>query len=121
MKDLRLQISRWITNNLGDNFWGEGNNCPPGTAQKLIFGEPDDDGIPMHIATTYNNDGFELWIGYRKGAWELFFKAEHARRLAWFILWDWWAKGTWFGLKRKIWYWGLHNIVESYKKYKPTR
>lgn len=110
------QLYNWIYYHLGDD-WG-GNPSPPGTAPKLVFGEPDDDGEPMHIATTYNNDGFELWLGYRKGRWNVFYRDNHARRLAWFIIWDWWIKSTWFGLKRKIWYQALHYRVEN--RHKPT-
>jgi hypothetical protein len=65
----------------------------------------------MEIATT-GNDGFELWLGYPH-KWHAFYRSDHARRLAWFILWEWWIKGTWCGLKRNLWYWALHiRVVE---------
>lgn len=107
-------VFRWFS---GDPFEESGFSCvPPGAECELVFGEPDDDGKPMHIATTYNNDGFEVWIGYRNAGWLHFHKAEHARRLAWFILWDWWIVATWCGLKRKIWYWALRQEVKRQKR-----
>lgn len=108
---MKEKLARFIYNKLGDD-WG-GTPSPPGVNCRLEFGEPDDDGQPMHIATTDNNDGFELWIGYSH-KWLFFTRAEHARKLAWFILWQWWAKGTWFGLKRKLWYWALHVEVSGF-------
>lgn len=107
-----LKIARWIRYHLAAGPDKEEHNIP-GTEPKLEFGDLDDDGRPMHVATTYNNDGFELWLGYR-WKWHVFYKDKDARRLAWFILWDWWAKSTWFGLKRRIWYWANRQIVKSY-------
>lgn len=87
----------------------------PGEECRLLFGEIDD-GHPMFTATTYNNDGFELWIAYTRGRWLVHFDAKEARQLAWFILWDWWAVSTWFGLKRKLWYWALRTILDDGRK-----
>ncbi len=102
---MKLLLAEWIYKHLGVN-----DGHPPGSECELDFGELEEDGRPMQIARTYNNDGFELWLGYWN-KWHVFYQQEHARQLAWFILWDWWAKSTWFGLKRKIWYWALHQIV----------
>lgn len=108
-----LKFAYWIHYVFGDEFGG--GAAPPGSTQRLVFGEPDDDGEPMNVATTYNNDGHDLWLGYRRAGWQAHYRAKDARRLAWFILWDWWTVSTWFGLKRRIWYLSLHIIVESYK------
>lgn len=78
----------------------------PGSECKLEFGEMDGDQ-PMFIATTYNNDGHELWIGYNKAGWCFHCRAKDARKLAWFILWNWWIVSTWCGIKRKMWFWSL--------------
>jgi hypothetical protein len=107
------KLDAWIYKNLGDE-WG-GSPSPPGTAAKLEFGEMDE-GRPMFVATTDGNDGFELWIGYRH-KWLFHCREDDARRLAWFIVWDWWIKGTWFGLKRHIWYGALSRMVRRNKKW----
>ncbi len=70
------------------------------------------DGV-HHVYRT-NNDGFELWMGY-PNEWHHHMHSKDARRLAWFILWTWWAKGTWFGLKRWIWYKALNKHVNRFK------
>jgi hypothetical protein len=108
-----MRLADWIFTYLGGG--GDGWCVPPGANSRLEFGEPSDDGRPMHVATTYNNDGFELWLGYRKGRWHCFFQARDARRLAWWILWRWWFMDTWCGLKRTIWYWALHRRVTAYR------
>lgn len=100
MKD---KLFDWIFNSLGDDFGGHPR--PPGTKQELEFGDFDN-GSPMYVATTYNNDGFELWLG-TSYEWHIHFAAQDARRLAWFILWQWWIVGTWCGLKRWLWYTAL--------------
>ena len=112
---MKMKLSRWLYNTLGAD-WG-GTPSPPGSECELDFGELDGNKNdpssmrPMYVARTYCNDGFELWLGTHD-KWHVFYSAKHARRLAWFILWDWWAVSTWFGLKRELWYWALHNIVE---------
>lgn len=97
--------------------WFSGNpkeHCtPPGSEVWKAFGEEYEEGKRLFTATTYNNDGFELWIGYTDGKWIAHFSRNDALELAWIIIWDWWIKSTWFGLKRKIWYWALHQKVNA--------
>jgi hypothetical protein len=111
---MNMKIAKWIHKNLGDE-WG-GTPGPPGVLAELDFGGLDTDGRSMFVARTYPDDGFNLWLGTHD-KWHVFYSAPEARRLAWFILWTWWIKGTWFDLKRKIWYYALHLIVEESNKY----
>jgi hypothetical protein len=100
MKRIRSLVADWAFVALSGD---PSEYCmPPGSECRLVFGGPE----MSQRATTYNNDGFELWLGTAH-KWHVFYKAREARRLAWFILWTWWAKSTWFGLKRRIWYWAL--------------
>ena len=109
--NIKKRLVRFFYYRLGEDHGG--NAAPPGSTQQLRFGEIDpDDGKPPYVATTDNNDGFELWLGTMH-TWHVFYKAPEARRLAWFILWTWWIRGTWCGLKRRIWYWALHIEVED--------
>ena len=103
-----------------DNFWGwiyqwlgegETSDRPPGSTQSLKLAVDKDGGY--EIASTDNNDGFELWLG-NPWEWHVFYSAKDARRLAWFILWNWWVCGTWFGLKRKIWYKALNRKAKKH-------
>lgn len=103
--------------------WLSGNPqefcIPPGSEVCKSFGQMDGDEpngtYPMFTATTYNNDGAELWICYTKGNWLVHFRKEEALQLSKIILWDWWIKSTWFGLKRKIWYWSLSKTMKNTK------
>jgi len=169
MNKLKLKLSNFIHNKLGPDYGG--TPSPPGSECKLEFGYVQNNKH-KYIATTYNNDGFELWLGKpdkwhihynnkeaRKLAWfilrtwwekpsqvyfgdiedndstykattnngflQLYLGRKHcvsytkqdARKLTWFILYTWWFKSTWFGLKRKLWYMALSNIVSSYNTY----
>lgn len=109
-------IERFVYRRLsGDPDEDSGFSCvPPGAECWFTFG-PMDDGKPMFTATTYNNDGFELWIAYTHGGWLAHFRQEDARKLAKLILWDWWVVATWCGLKRRIWYWSLRRNVKRMK------
>jgi hypothetical protein len=109
-------IERFVYRRLsGDPNEESGWSCvPPGAECWFTFG-PMDDGKPMFTATTYNNDGFELWIAYTHGGWLAHFRQEDARKLAKLILWDWWVVATWCGLKRRIWYWSLRRNVKRTK------
>lgn len=102
---MKHHIANWIFDNLSGN---PDEYCtPPGSEVWKEFGEMDGKR-PMYTATTYNNHGFELWITYTAGGpWLIHLWAKEARELAWIILWDWWIKSTWCGLKRRIWYWAL--------------
>ena len=106
---MNLRLAYWIYKIIGDERGGIPS--PPGTKQKLDLKWKD--GHEKFYATTYNNDGHELWMGTPIGWWG-FLSAMEARKLAKFILWDWWIIGTWFGLKRLIWYKALSTICDSY-------
>mgnify|MGYP001612174797 CR=1 FL=1 len=64
------------------------------------------------------NDGFELGIGYPH-SWLCIIRKEVALKAAWFIIWRWWIRGTWCGLRTAIWYWLLNRRVNRYKAVNP--
>lgn len=109
---MKQKIVKWVHKHLSGD--PDDHRFVPGAECQLLFGEIDD-GKPMFTATTYNNDGFELWIAYTRGRWLVHFGASEAHQLARFILWDWWIVSTWCGLKRKLWYWSNREIVKGYK------
>ena len=112
---LKMRLVNWIYKNLSaDPKETAGGASPPGDWLRYEFGEMDD-GKPMFIANT-TNDGFDVGLAYGDGGkWLVFFKAATARDLAKWILWNWWAKATWFGLKQKIWYWALLETIKDQK------
>ena len=106
---MKKQIARWIFYNLSGD---RDQYCtPPGSRGHLEFGGDDGDGKQMYVAM-FGNDGFEIMLG-TPHRWHVFYSAREARRLAWFILWHWWAKATWFGIRRRIWYWSLRTFAVS--------
>ena len=56
------------------------------------------------------NDGFELWFGY-PDKWEWHIDKGEVRLLTRFLIWDWWIKANWLGLRRPIYYKALHSSV----------
>jgi hypothetical protein len=111
---MKLKLAKWIHANLAGERY---EHVVPGDQLKLEFGEHDPDPGPKHdrpmFTAVTSNDGYELWIAYTGGKWLVHFRKEYARQLAWFIIWDWWAKATWFGIKRKIWYWSNKQVLYS--------
>lgn len=59
-------------------------------------------------------------------AWDVFYRdprrvmvVQHsmsprqALRLAWFVIWRWWVKALWCGLRLRLWIWALHVRMEA--------
>lgn len=90
----RIDLETWLYRRLGQHD-GVIYTHPPGDSLYMVRTED-------RVIKT-GNDGFELWIG-SPDQWYWHCKFDEARRLAWFILWNWWAKATWFGLRRWAWY-----------------
>lgn len=108
----KVSLANWIYKNLSGD--PKEDHMVPGDWLRYEFGEIDpDNDKPMYVAHT-SNDGFELWLAYNDGGkWLTWYPAPAARQLAWFILWHWWGKSTWFGLKRKLWYWALRTQLRN--------
>lgn len=112
-----------------------GNDAPPGSTTKLyveeygcgskalivsrdeVSYEEMTDERRKHLVYVFSglNDGSEIGIG-RPDEWFVILSKGVVLRLAWFTIWTWWIKGTWFGLKRAIYYSTLHKIVQRYKQ-----
>lgn len=101
-------FGRWLMEATGDEWCG--NTVPPGDHLTLR--------VPMHEGASHddhnvycvNEDGSSFWIGYPR-EWRFHMGRKEARRMAWFILWDWWARKEWFGLRRWAWFRGLRLVV----------
>lgn len=102
------KFGRWLMETTGDDYCG--NSVPPG--DNLALRIPLAGGTDPEDYTVYyvNEDASSFWIGYpRKWLWHT--GRKEARRMAWFILWDWWAKKEWFGLRRWLYLKGLRLVV----------
>jgi hypothetical protein len=100
-------ILEWIYQHFGDEWNGE-TSLPPGSTLSMKFG-PNKEGEEPFYRVSVLNDGYELRIGY-SDKWVFRCWMSDARQLAKFILWDYWIKGTWCGLKRRLWYYALQRL-----------
>lgn len=78
---------------------------------------PDD---PDAEVISANNDGYELWFGYRD-RWLHHMRQEDVRLLTWYLLWEWHAKARWFGLRRPLYYWALSRHLSRHLPQTGTR
>ena len=109
----RLRLEERLYDALGEE-WG-GSAHPPGDHLSFHIRDYESDqyGRPVYYVAATSNDGFDLWLG-KSYEWDTSMSAPEARRLAWFILWRWWARGTWFGARRWLWYRLLSRKVRPY-------
>jgi len=110
MKRIKFKLAGII-----EHLFSGPDGTPPGDYLRYEFGEEKNwDGGNLWVAHT-TNDGFEVGIAYNEtGQWAIFMRQKAARQFAKFVLWDWWAKSTWFGLKRVIYYKVLSIVVSSF-------
>lgn len=88
--------------------------APPGGSQ--LFRSIEANGSEMTMIA--RGDSFDCYQGRREfTAFAL--SPRTVLKLAWFILWTWWAKGTWFGMKTRLWYWSL-TVIQRELLNKPT-
>ena len=103
-----MKFERFIQKHLGTPWCGL--SSPPGDhLNKEVM------DMGTRKVFYFLNDGMEFWIGYPE-KWLTHMRSENALKMAWVILWRYWVCETWFGLRRKIWYWALFRIVNSYPK-----
>lgn len=105
MSAMSDRLVNFIYNHIGSKWCG--SPTPPGDHHRIDFGP---DTYPQ--IAVWNNDGYELWIGMND-RWHTHMPRSQARRLAWFIFTS--DLRIWFGLRRKVWYWALHQRVRHYK------
>lgn len=106
----RRSFEAWLYDALGDEWCG--TTGPP--ANHLVLYVDDQHMRDLKYVFSTVNDGFELGIGY-PSQWLCILRKEVCLKLAWFILWRWWIRGTWFGLKPLTWYWLLNRRCAQYK------
>lgn len=103
----------------GIDFGGGARRPPEAKTFRYVV---DNDGLhPVtNTADEYqvfasNNDGMELWLGYRD-QWKYHMSTPEVKALFWWILWEWYVKARWFGLRRPIYYWALRKSIRKSKK-----
>ena len=65
------------------------------------------------LAVLCNGDALTLVMGSSKEFNVLKITPEVALRAGWFLVWRWWVRGTWCGLKLVLWYWCLEVKLDE--------
>ena len=89
------------------DHWGNGDHAPS-TSTEFRFSTNSWPEI-----ASLREDSSVVWIG-TMSEWHTNFERRDARRLGWWLLWDWWVKGEWFGWRRWAWYKLLRRRVAKY-------
>lgn len=77
---------------------------PPGGSE--ITRNIDVDGSEFTLVS--NGDTFDIYYG-RSIINGFSIEESLGRKVAKWILWDWWVKATWCGMKLRLWRWALEN------------
>ena len=119
-----VKIEDLVMRLTGTNKFGDAQYTPPEPKNfryriannKVIV--PDDLDTPPrgeYQVFASNNDGFELWMGWGN-QWKYHLNQSEVRALFWWILWEWYGRSRWFGLRRPIYYWALRRHVAQFRK-----
>ncbi len=119
----RRQFYKWVMDLVGTDTWGDREGRPPEPKalrwrwEGRTFVKLPKDQILRHEyqVVTANNDGSEVWFGWND-AWKNHMNAREVRALTWWLLWEWYAKARWFGLRRPIYYWALNRHVNRFNR-----
>lgn len=84
--------------------WCGNTGCVPGSHLDTALEYPP----VVHVG----NDGFEIWLG-TPDEWLCRMNRADAKRLAFWILFRWWAMAEWFGLRRWLYYKALRRYLDT--------
>jgi hypothetical protein len=117
----RLRLARIV----GADTWQHAVMALTGTEWGSDYGPPFAKTLRYQWADTERvfaneNDGMELWFGYTD-KWEWHIGNNEVRMLTKWLIWDWWIKARWLGLRRPVYYWALHSVVSKWRKQGPDR
>ncbi len=66
------------------------------------------------IVLLSQGDGFDLVYGTAEASYTVLqLSPQTVLKLAWFVLWRWWFRGTWCGWKLDAWQWTVEVQVEE--------
>lgn len=91
-----------------------GSPGDPPQARTLYYadGKETDRHNPDAYVIAAGNDGFEVWIGTRS-KWYTHLRAPEVRLLTRWLIWDWYIKARWLGLRRPVYYWALRGYLRA--------
>lgn len=71
------------------------------------------DGSEFAVLT--QGDSMEMYRG-KKVISSFSLSTETALRLAWWLIWTWWAKATLFGIRKRMWTWAFRHRLDQRKR-----
>src|SRR5690349_78611 len=93
---MRRAVANWVQEKLGGGH-------PPSTGIGIVV--PEEDGVTSHTLIS-QGDAIEFISGTDKVGYTVHvLSARSALKLAWWLLWVWWVKGTLLGQKLDAWRW----------------
>lgn len=114
-----MDINKVVMRLTGTDSWNDGQYGPPEPKPfryrvgrtKVIPRKDEDPGYQVFAS---NNDGFELWVGW-DNQWDAHFNQAEVRALLRYLIFEWFMKARWFGLRRPLYYWALKRHVKQFK------
>jgi len=96
-------VRAWLRERLASHD-ALGRVRPPGGVVGIVLEEP----TGATTALLSRGDSWDVYHG--KQELVVFSTTpRNALRLAWCVLWTWWVRATWCGLKLRLWYWCLEQ------------
>lgn len=114
------KLDKLVMRFAGMNRFGTEGGVPEAKSFKYWVGDRNvihakDPGGDDYQVFASNNDGFELWMGWGSH-WKYHLNENEVRSLFWWILWEWYGRARWFGLRRPLYYWALKRHVKNFKR-----
>lgn len=103
---MRVRLAMWLNRALvvedGDRL------RPPGAEPAVRLVEPD--GSELTVMS--RGDSLDCFQGKRMFS-AFTISPRTALRLAWFLFWSYWVRGTWCGVKLWLWNWTMSVLFEE--------
>lgn len=80
---------------------------PPGALRAVRLAQPDG----TELSAVSLGDEVDLYLAQGAAVTRVTAHRAAALRLAWWLLWAVWARGTWCGLKTAVWRWALARVI----------
>ena len=115
--DIYARIMEFV----GQDRFGDGEAMPPEAralryvVERKSIRRVEQREVAEHQVIASNNDGFELWLGWNS-RWDTHLREPEVRALFWWLLWEWFGRARWFGLRRPLYYWALRRHLDRFKK-----
>ena len=113
VRSLRREPYRMVMRAVGDEYGG--NTTLPGDNATIHLREYPEEND--YLCARVSEDAYSLWIGTAH-RWHTHMSRDEAFVLGRFIIWRWWIRAEWCGLRRAVYIWALHRHVARFQRYR---